>query len=84
MAYTPNPVVVNNYKISGDYRIDALIVVGFPPSVADKALYVGMLERSEQTVASLGVLAADISLNTSKVDAVLVGLALQGLPYTPV
>jgi hypothetical protein len=43
-----------------------------------------MLERSEQTVASLGVLAADISLNTSKVDAVLVGLALQGLPYTPV
>ena len=25
MAYTPNPTVVNNFKISGDYRIDALI-----------------------------------------------------------
>ena len=25
MAYIPNPTVVNNFKISGDYRIDALI-----------------------------------------------------------
>ena len=59
-------------------------VVGFAPSATDKALYVGMLESGAQSVASLGVLAADFSLNTSKVDAVLVGLALQGLPYTPV
>jgi hypothetical protein len=57
-------------------------VVGVAPSAADKAYYVNMLETGTQTPATLAVLAADTDLNKLKID--LVGLALNGLPYTPV
>ena len=62
-------------------------VVGFAPSAADKALYVGMLESGSQTPASLGVLAADFELNKLKIEAIkidLVGSVSNGLLYTPV
>lgn len=62
-------------------------VVGFAPSAADKALYVGMLESGLQTPASLGVLAADFELNKLKIEAIkidLVGSVSNGLLYTPV
>jgi hypothetical protein len=57
-------------------------VVGMAPSTADKAYYVSMLDTGSQTPATLAVLAADTDLNKLKID--LVGLALHGLPYTPV
>lgn len=57
-------------------------VVGIAPSTADKAYYVSMLDTGSQTPATLAVLAADTDLNKLKID--LVGLALHGLPYTPV
>jgi hypothetical protein len=57
-------------------------VVGVAPSADDKAYYVNMLETGTQTPATLAVLAADTDLNKLKID--LVGLALHGLPYTPV
>jgi len=56
-------------------------VVGIPPADADRALFVGMLDRSEYSHASLGVLAADTSINTNNID--LVGLGQDGLAYLP-
>ena len=56
-------------------------VVGVPPGDADRAYFVGLLDTNVYTVASLGVMAADIDLNLVNID--LVGLAQQGLEYAP-
>lgn len=54
-------------------------VVGAPPSPAEAALYVALLDNRSYTPATLGVLAADTDLNKINID--LVGLAQVGLPY---
>lgn len=54
-------------------------VVGAPPSPAEQALYVALLDNRSYTPATLGVLAADTDLNKINID--LVGLAQVGLPY---
>ena len=54
-------------------------VVGVAPSAADKAPFVNLLETGAFTNASLGVMAADTSFNTTNID--LVGLQLNGLLY---
>ena len=56
-------------------------VVGVPPGDADRAYFVGLLDSKEFTVAGLGVMAADIDLNVTKIN--LVGLAQQGLEDVP-
>ena len=56
-------------------------VVGVPPGDTDRAYFVGLLDTNVYTVASLGVMAADIDLNLVNID--LVGLAQQGLEYAP-
>jgi len=56
-------------------------VVGVLPDAATKAMFVGMLDRKEQTIGSLGVLAAETDLNKANID--LVGLAKTGLEYLP-
>jgi hypothetical protein len=56
-------------------------VVGVLPDAATKAMFVGMLDRKEQTIGSLGVLAAETDLNKTNID--LVGLAKTGLEYEP-
>jgi hypothetical protein len=54
-------------------------VVGVAPSAADKAPFVNLLETGAFNNASLGVMAADTSFNTTNID--LVGLQLNGLLY---
>lgn len=54
-------------------------VVGVVPGSADLALYTGLLGRGEISVPSLGILAADTSLNISNIG--LTGLAQTGLEY---
>ena len=56
-------------------------VVGVLPDAATKAMFVGMLDRKEQTIGSLGVLAAETDLNKANID--LVGLVKTGLEYLP-
>ena len=56
-------------------------VVGVLPDAATKAMFIGMLDRKEQTIGSLGVLAAETDLNKTNID--LVGLAKTGLEYEP-
>lgn len=56
-------------------------VVGVPPGDADQAYFVALLDSNVYTVASLGVMAADIDLNLVNID--LVGLTQQGLEYAP-
>jgi Ca2+-binding RTX toxin-like protein len=56
-------------------------VVGVAPNNADLSFYLGMLDRGEQTWASLGVLAAETDLNRTNIN--LVGLTDQGLTYIP-
>ena len=56
-------------------------VVGVPPGEADRAYFVGLLDTGAYTVAGLGVMAADIDLNVTNIN--LIGLAQQGLEYTP-
>lgn len=56
-------------------------VIGVTPPAAEMALYSGMLDRAEISVAALGVLAADTVFNSLNVD--LVGLAATGLAYLP-
>ena len=54
-------------------------VVGFAPSTADEAHFVGLLDSGVHTVASIGVMAADTALNEENID--LVGLSQAGLEY---
>lgn len=56
-------------------------VVGTAPSEAERALFVGWLDRGEQTQGSLALLAAGTPLTAQSID--LVGLAAGGLPYDP-
>jgi hemolysin type calcium-binding protein len=54
-------------------------VVGFTPSPADEAHFVGLLDSGVHTVASIGVLAANTALNEENIN--LVGLSQTGLEY---
>lgn len=56
-------------------------VVGVAPSESETAYFAGLLDSGAFTVSSLGVLAADTSLNAANVD--LIGLAQAGLAFTP-
>lgn len=56
-------------------------VVGTAPTEAERALFVGWLDRGEQTQGSLALLAAETALTAQRID--LVGLAAVGLPYDP-
>lgn len=55
-------------------------VVGSAPAAGDRDYFVNLLNNGTYTVASLGVMAADTSLNTANID--LVGLASTGIEYT--
>lgn len=57
-------------------------VVGLPPTAADAAHYVGLLDNGTHTVASTGIMAAETTLNQENID--LVGLSQTGLEYLPV
>ncbi|MBE2202671.1 MAG: hypothetical protein IAE79_28930 [Anaerolinea sp.] len=54
-------------------------LVGTPPGVADLAYFRDMLDQGVFTQASLGVIAAETSLNQGNVD--LVGLSLTGIEF---
>jgi hypothetical protein len=54
-------------------------VVGVAPPAADLAYYTGLLDSKAYTPATLGVLAADTSLNVANID--LMGLTQTGLPF---
>ncbi|MDH5553355.1 MAG: hypothetical protein OEX82_08490 [Nitrosomonas sp.] len=54
-------------------------VVGFAPSAADEAHFVGLLDSGVHTIASIGIMAADTALNEENID--LVGLSQTGLEY---
>lgn len=54
-------------------------VVGFAPSAADEAHFVGLLDSGVHTVSSIGIMAADTTLNEENID--LVGLSQTGLEY---
>lgn len=56
-------------------------VVGTAPTEAERALFVGWLDRGEQTQGSLALLAAETALTAQAIG--LVGLAAGGLPYDP-
>ena len=56
-------------------------VVGVAPGAADLAYFTGLLDSGAHTQASLGVLAAQVDLNTQSVE--LLGLASTGIEYTP-
>ena len=55
-------------------------VVGQAPPPADLALYTGLLDNRTYSPASLGVMAADTTLNLANID--LAGLAANGLPFS--
>lgn len=55
-------------------------VVGVAPAADVKASFVALLDNKTYTPATLGMLAADTDLNLANID--LVGLSLQGLPYS--
>lgn len=54
-------------------------VVGFAPTVADAAHFVGLLDSGVHSIASIGIMAADTPLNEANID--LVGLSQTGLEY---
>lgn len=56
-------------------------VVGQEPSAQVKQSYVNLLDTRQETVASLGMLAADLAINKTNIN--LVGLAQTGLAYLP-
>lgn len=56
-------------------------VVGQPPSDAELAGFVALLDSGAHSAASLGLLAAETELNEQNID--LVGLAATGLVFTP-
>jgi hypothetical protein len=70
-------------KASHDQVVTLLYtqVVGQAPSTQVKQSYVNLLDTRQETVASLGMLAADLDIN--KVNINLVGLAQTGLAYVP-
>ena len=56
-------------------------IVGFAPSAEQSAGLVSLLNSNTYSVGALGVIAADLSLNTSRID--LVGLEQRGLEFMP-
>lgn len=56
-------------------------VIGQAPDVDTRNFYVGMLDRREHSIASLGVLAADTESNKANIN--LAGLSNTGLEYLP-
>jgi hypothetical protein len=56
-------------------------VVGSAPDALQRGHFVGLLERGEQTQASLALLAAETALNAQQIE--MAALALVGLPYEP-
>ena len=56
-------------------------LVGSAPSPADLGFWVGTLQAGTYTPVSLAWMAANLELNAQNIG--LVGLGLQGLPYTP-
>lgn len=56
-------------------------VVGFLPSAADQAYFVGLITSGEYTQSSLALMAADVDVNQAHVN--LVGLAQTGLAFLP-
>lgn len=74
-------------RLGADYNnsdaVDLLYqnVVGVAPSVYAKNLYTSMLDNGIHSVSSLGVLAAETTLNQNNVD--IVGLSSTGLDYIP-
>lgn len=54
-------------------------IVGVAPDQANLNYFVGLLNSHQYTTASLGVMAADTSLNTANID--LIGLAQTGIYY---
>lgn len=57
-------------------------VVGSAPDAAQRAYYMGLLDRGEYTQDALALLACETTLNAQQID--LVGLTATGLPYEPV
>lgn len=56
-------------------------VVGQAPTAADRQYFVGLLDSGAQSQVSLGVLAAEVSLNLDRID--LTGLQQSGLDFVP-
>ncbi len=54
-------------------------VVGFPPSAADEAYFVDLLDSSVYSAASIGLFAAETALNLENID--FTGLSQSGLEY---
>lgn len=72
-------------KLGGGASNEAVVnllytnVVGVAPTTGDRDYFVNLLKDGTYTVASIGVMAADTSLNTDHIN--LVGLAATGLEY---
>ncbi|SEN41198.1 hypothetical protein [Nitrosomonas marina] len=54
-------------------------VTGFAPSATEESYYVELLDTGEHTISSIGILAAETTLNQNNID--LVGLSLTGLEF---
>ncbi|MEK6684995.1 MAG: hypothetical protein AABY99_01255 [Pseudomonadota bacterium] len=54
-------------------------VAGFAPATADETYFVGLLDSGAHSVASIGIMAADMALNEVNID--LAGLSQRGLEY---
>ncbi|MBU6994202.1 hypothetical protein [Ferrovum myxofaciens] len=65
--------------IAASFNLLYTNVVGIAPDSANLAYYKGMLDTGSITVANLGVLAAETSINASHIN--LVGLATTGIHY---
>lgn len=55
-------------------------VVGFPPSAADEAYFVELLDSGAHSVASIGIFAAETAINLENVN--FTGLSQSGLEYS--
>ena len=87
MAYEPLMQLALDAAIGAGASNGAVVtllytnVVGVAPQPADLAYFVGLLDSHAFTPATLGILAADHSLNLGHID--LVGLAQNGIAYIP-
>ena len=87
MAYEPLMQLALDAAIGAGASNGAVVtllytnVVGVAPQPADLAYFVGLLDSHAFTPATLGILAADHSLNLGHID--LVGLAQTGIAYIP-
>lgn len=85
MSYADLMQLALNVRLGSNANAEAVVnllytnVVGTTPGSADLALYTGLLSRGEYSAATLGILAADTSINTANIN--LVGLSQTGLDY---